>query len=245
MKTDKDFFLRFPVGAIFGTIVGIILLSISIDFLGYIDFLKEFLFILKFIKNAFGIVVLLYFSFEILIYLLRFSPSKKFESHLSEIRKAFLEDATKDGSILIGDFISFRPWMEDEFYVKSKKGIPKIFIPVYLVAFTIKDDVIYIQEAKAQIQSKTYLLTGYYVVPTKIILSASFSQERILFPTKSGEIGATSYSIQIRTSGGEVKVELFEEEILSKYGNISNLREEFVTKVMMTIRMLNRNYQNK
>ncbi|MEN3042026.1 MAG: hypothetical protein ABDH59_01785, partial [Fervidobacterium sp.] len=144
MKTDKDFFLRFPISAIFGTVVGIILLSISIDFLGYIEFLKEFLFILKFIKNTFGIAVLSYFSFEILIYLLRFSPSKKFESNLSEIRKVFLENATKDGSILIGDFISFRPWMEDEFYVKSKKRIPKIFIPLYLVAFAIKDDVIYI-----------------------------------------------------------------------------------------------------
>lgn len=244
MRTDKDFFQRFPIGAIIGIIIGILLLTLSFDFIGHFRILRDFVFIIEFLKNAIGIIILSYFSFEVLVYFIKFSSAKKFEKNLSEIRSAFLENVTKNGNTLIGDFISFRPWMEDEFYVKSKKGIPNIFFPTYLVAFTIKDKILYITEAKAMIQEKTYSISGYHVIPTKLISSSSFFQDRILFSSKLGETSATNYFIEIRTLSGTIKIPLFEEEILSKYGNVSQMKEEFITKIMMITRVLNKSSDN-
>lgn len=240
MKTDKDFFQRFPVGAVVGVVIGIFLLAFSIDFLEQIKFLRDFIFVLNFIKNTLGIIILSYYSLAILLYFIRFSPSKKFERNLSEINSTFLENVTKDGATLIGDFISFRPWMEDEFYVKAKKGVPNIFIPAYLVAFTIKDNVLYITEVKAQIQNKTYTIAGYHVIPTKIISCTSLSQERILFSSKLGEASATNYFMEIGTVTGRIKISLFEEEILSRFGYITQMKEEFLSKVMMITKILNK-----
>jgi len=240
VKSDKDFFQRFPVGAVFGVTIGILLLTVSFEFIGQFRIFRDFVFIVEFLKNTIGVIVIAYFSFEILLYFIKFSPTKKFEKNLSEIRSTFLENVTKNGTSLIGDFISFRPWMEDEFYVKSKKGIPNIFFPTYLVAFTVKDNILYITEAKAMIQEKSYSISGYHVVPIKLVSSSSFFQDRILFSAKAGEVSATTYFLEIRTVSGSVKIALFEEEILSKYGNINQMKEEFISKIMMIIRMLNK-----
>lgn len=240
MKSDRDFFQRFPTSSVFGITIGILLLTVSFDFIGQFRILRDFVFIIEFLKNTIGVIILSYFSFGILLYFIKFSPTSKFETNLSEIRSTFLKTVTKNGHALLGDFISFRPWMEDEFYVKAKKGIPNIFYPTYLVAFTVKDNVLYITEAKVAIQEKTYSISGYHVIPMKLISSSSFFQDRILFSSKFAETSATNYFLEIRTVSSSIKIALFEEEILSKYGNINQMKEEFITKIMMILKVLNK-----
>ncbi|KAF2962202.1 hypothetical protein [Fervidobacterium sp. 2310opik-2] len=240
MHSDKYFFQKFPIGSVITLLVGIFLFLVNLSFVEQIKYLREYNYLVHFAKNSIAFVLIVYSIPFILMYFIKFPNKKKFEMNLEEVKKNFLDNIkSKDGK-LIADFVSFRPWMNQEFYVKSVKGIPKIFIPIYLVSFTIKNDILYIIEAEVSINSKEYRISGYYLVHLSNIVSANLSQDRIFFSSSMGDAAAKVNFIEIIHSSGTIKIPIFEEELLSNYGNISPLREEYSLKVMTLLKYLNK-----
>ncbi len=240
MHSDKYFFQKFPIGSVITLLIGTFFLLINLNFVEQIKYLREYTYLVVFAKNFIAFVLIVYSIPSILMYFVKFPDKKKFEMNLEEIKKNFLDHIkSKDGK-LIADFVTFRPWMSQEFYVKSVRGIPKIFIPIYLVSFTIKNDILYIIEAEAIIHSKEYRISGYYLVLLPNIISANLSQDRIFFSSSVGDVAAKVNFIEIIHSFGTIKIPIFEEELLSNYGNISPLREEYSLKAMTLLKYLNK-----
>lgn len=238
--SDRDYFQKFPIFAVVWIMLSVVLLLISFDFLAIFKFFREtpqFIHWVHYVKNTIASVTIVYFSVQILIYLIKFSPMSKYQKNLSDVQNIFLEEIQKNKGNLLAEFVSFRPWMSDEYYVKINKNYIA-FIPLYLVVFYIKDGVLYINEARVKIKEKSYEVAGYHVIPMNIINSISLSQDRILFSTRFGDDSATVYFLEIRTSSGILRIPLYEEEILSRFFNLKEKKEEFINKVMMATKFL-------
>ncbi|MGC8955812.1 MAG: hypothetical protein ACP5JS_06970 [Fervidobacterium sp.] len=242
MKSDRDFFKKFPAKDLVLLIFGIILMIINFDFLAQIKYVRDFYLLIIFVKNTIAALLIIYSFVIIIMYFVKRTSTKTFLSNLEEVRKDFIAYITKNEKTLIADFVSFRPWMAEEFYVKSVRSVPSIFIPLYLVAFALKDNKLYITEAKVDVMNKEFQITGYYTYATTDLISTNLSQDRIMFSSSLGEnVGATVEFIEINTNAGITKIPLFEEELLSSFGNVKPLRNEFIQKVSMVISVLNRN----
>ncbi|MFN6992090.1 MAG: hypothetical protein ACK4MM_05155, partial [Fervidobacterium sp.] len=239
---DRKYFQKFPIASAIWVMIGVILFSISFDFLNILKFFREnpeFIHWINYIKTTIATIIIGYFSIYLLNYFIKFSSMKEYTRHLSDIHGIFLEELRKNGELL-ADFFSFRPWMSDEYYVKIDKGY-FAFTPLYLIGFYTKGNFLYISEAKARIKSKSYEITGYHVIPIKSIDSISLIQDRLLFSTVQGDDSATVYFFEVRTHSGTVKIPVFEVEILSRYANesqIEEMKKEFLSKIVILTRLL-------
>ncbi|WP_448378328.1 hypothetical protein [Fervidobacterium sp.] len=234
-KTDKNFFRKFPLLYVLVFSIGVILLFFDFSFL---SFLQNYMTILDFAKIGVSIILIASSIFEIIVYLFSFVPLSRYDRNFEELKALVVSQIRERGQTILGEFLSFRPWMTDEYFVKSKHGVPKYFYPVYYVIISIANNVLYINEVRFDIFNRAYHTVGYNVIPLKSILSAGFMQDRILFSTLSGEDSSTAYFLEIRTLSGVVKVPIFEEEVTNKFGNINNIRDENITKLTIIIQTL-------
>ncbi len=240
-KTDKNFFKKFPILYVLVFTIGLILLFLDLSFL---SFLQNYMTIVDFAKMGVGIILIASGIFEIIVYLFSFVPLSRYDRNFEELKALVVSQIRERGQAILGEFLSFRPWMTDEYFVKSKHGVPKYFYPVYYVVISIANNVLYINEVRFDILHKSYHIAGYSIIPLKTILSAGLVQDRILFSTASGEDSSTAYFLEIRTLGGTVKVPVFEEEVTNKFGDINNVRDETINKLTVIVQALTKQKSN-
>ncbi len=240
-KTDKNFFKKFPVLYVLVFAIGLILLFLDFSFL---SFLSDYMTIVDFTKMGISIILIASSIFEIIVYLFSFVPLSRYDRNFEELKALVINQIREKGQTILGEFLSFRPWMTDEYFVKSKHGVPKYFYPVYYVIISIANNVLYINEVRFDIFHRAYHTVGYNVIPLKSILSAGFMQDRILFSTLSGEDSSTAYFLEIRTLSGVVKVPIFEEEVTNKFGDINNIRDETINKLTIIVQTLTQQKSN-
>ncbi len=234
LKSDKYFFQKFPISSIVGALISLALIFIHLPNRVFGDYTS----LIELIKFFVGNIILTLSGIGIFLYILRFLSNKDFDKNLDEIKNNALNQAKRNNAVVIADFISFRPWMSNEYYVKSKKGFLKYFYPMYNVIFSVIDDGLIINELKISVSQKTWDVVGYHFVPINRIESISLTQDRILFTSYNGDNSATVDFIEIRTNEGSIKIALFEEELLSKSGDIKPLRDEFLSKLSFLIRTI-------
>ncbi|AFG35885.1 hypothetical protein QQE94_08515 [Fervidobacterium pennivorans subsp. shakshaketiis] len=234
-KTDRDFFRKFPLLYVLVFSIGVILLFFDFSFL---SFLQNYMTIVEFAKIGVSIILIASSIFEIIFYLFSFIPLSKYDRNFEELKTLVVSQIREKGHKILGEFLSFRPWMTDEYFVKSNHGVPKYFYPVYYVVISVANNMLYINEVRFDILHKSYHIVGYSIIPLKTILSAGLVQDKILFSTASGEDSSTAYFLEIRSLGGTVKVPVFEEEITSRFGDIKNIRDETIIKLTIIIQTL-------
>ena len=234
LKSDKYFFQKLPISSIVGVLISLALIFIHLPNRIFGDYTS----LIELIKFAVGNIILALSGIGIFLYILRFLSSKDFDKNLDEVKNAALNEAKRNNAVVIADFISFRPWMSDEYYVKTKSGLLKYFYPMYHVIFSVIDDVLIINELKINVSQKIWDVVGYHFVPINHIESISLTQDRIFFTNYNGDNAATVDFIEIRTKEGSIKIALFEEELLSKSGDIKPLRDEFLSKFSFLIRTI-------
>jgi len=234
LKSDKYFFQKLPISSIVGVLISLALIFIHLPSRIFGDYTS----LIELIKFAVGNIILALSGIEIFLYVLRFFSNKDFDKNLDEIKNNALNEAKRNNAVVIADFMSFRPWMSDEYYVKSKGGFLKYFYPMYYVIFSVIDDGLIINELKINVSQKIWDAVGYHFVPVNHIESVSLTQDRIFFTNYNGDNCATADFIELRTIGGSIKIALFEEELLSKNGDIKPLRDEFISKISFLIRTI-------
>ncbi|MGQ9856419.1 MAG: hypothetical protein ACUVQF_06750 [Fervidobacterium sp.] len=227
-KSDKSFFLKFPTKYLVLMIIGVILLFIDFS---NIELFSKYSMIVDFANIGISIVFIITGLFEIFIYLISFAPASRYDENIEKLRIQITDEIKKRGEIIMGDFLSFRPWTTDEYYVKAKSGIPRYFYPVYYVILSTKDNILLVNEYKLNVYNATYHLVGYQLIPTKSIVSQGITQDRILFSSVLGESASTNYFLEIRTVGGTLRIPVLEEEISESAGDISSIRSEFLNKI--------------
>jgi len=232
LKRDKYFFQKFPTLPIVGIIIAIVLLLIDLPS----DFIGKYTPIAKVTILVIGNIILIFGVIEIVSYIIKLLSMRDFKNNLEEVKNNAISEIKKTNSVFIADFLSFRPWMSDEYFVKSKDGVPRYFYPMYLVIFSVGDDILFVNEIKINVSQKTWSLAGYHAIPLEAISSVGLVQDRILFTNYNGDNSATVYFIEIATTGGSIRIALFEEEILSSNGEIKTIRDEFMSKIVFLIR---------
>ncbi|MEJ5257271.1 MAG: hypothetical protein WHS64_03390 [Fervidobacterium sp.] len=227
-KSDKSFFLKFPVKYLILMILGIIFLFMDFS---NIQLFSRYSMIVEFAKMGISIVFIITGLFEMMVYLFSFAPISKYDENIEKLKAQIVEDTKKRGETILGEFISFRPWMDDEYYVKAKNGIPKYFYPIYYVILSIKDNMLNISEYRLNVYKMTHHSVGYQVIPSKSIISQGFTQDRVLFSSVFGESASTTYFLEIRTLGGTLRIPILEEEISESFGDMSSVRNDFFNKI--------------
>uniref|UniRef100_A0A7C4CDY1 Uncharacterized protein n=1 Tax=Fervidobacterium thailandense TaxID=1008305 RepID=A0A7C4CDY1_9BACT len=238
-SNDRWFFRGFPYSGVVQTLVGIFLIILPLGtYVSYITFLTEYAFVFDWLKMFIGIVFLSLGALETLFYLVRFTSSRVYNTNLQEVVEQAINEVKRTGSSVLGTFLSFRPWMVGEYYVKTEKGVPRYFFPTYLVVFYLEQGNLVIREYRLHVKNKSYEVTGYHVCPVSSIVSLALTQDRIIFDTNTESASATVDFLELRTEGGNFKIPIFEEEILSSHGDISGLKEEVISKVLLIIKSL-------
>ncbi|ODN31062.1 hypothetical protein A4H02_01970 [Fervidobacterium thailandense] len=220
-------------------LVGIVFLVLPLGtYVSYFKFLADYAFVFDWLKTFIGVVFLSLGTLETLLYFIRFTSSKVYNSNLQDVVEQILTEVKRTGSSVLGTFLSFRPWMSGEYYVKTEKGVPRYFFPTYLVVLYTEGGNLVVREYLLHIRNKTYEVVGYHVCPISRIVSVGLTQDRLVFDTGTESVGATVDFFEVRTEGGSFRVPIFEEEILSSYGNIGTLKEEMISKVSLIIKLL-------
>ncbi|AMW33362.1 hypothetical protein SAMN04488510_101123 [Fervidobacterium changbaicum] len=234
-KTDKSFFKKFPIGYALTLAVGVALLYLDFSF---VSILKDYMTIVDFTRIGLSIILIASGIFEIIAYLFSFVPTSRYDKNIEELKTIVVNQIREKGHSVLGEFLSFRPWMESEYYAKSRRGVTKYFYPVYYVVLSTANNVLYVTEVRLNILNKSFHMVGYNILPLKSIISAGVVQDRILFSTLSGEDAATTYFLEVRTIGGVVRIPVFEEEISSKFGDIRDIRDDVFRKLTLTVQLL-------
>jgi len=238
-RTDKNFFTKFPFKSLPVLIIAFALLIIDFSFVGdYIAILNDFLWLIDITKTIISAILIASGVYEIIIFLFNFVPLSRYDKHFEELKTQIITEIKSKNQNILGEFLSFRPWMVDESFVKAKEGFPKYFYPLYYVVLSMSNNKLNITEYRLNIYEKTYHVVGYNVVPINTIISAGIVQDRILFTSLSGEGAATVYFLELRTTGGNIKIPLLEDEITGRHGNIKELRDEMLLKVVTTIKSI-------
>ncbi|WP_448375369.1 hypothetical protein [Fervidobacterium sp.] len=238
-KTDKNFFTKFPFKSLPVLIVAFALLIIDFSFVGdYITILSDYLWLIDVTKTIISVILIASGVYEIIIFLFNFVPMSRYDKHFEELKTQIITEIKSKNQNILAEFISFRPWMVDESFVKAKKGLPKYFYPIYYVVLSMSNNILNIREYRLNIYEKTYHIAGYNVVPINTIISAGIVQDRVLFTSLSGEGASTVYFLELRTIGGNIKIPVLEEEISGRHGNVKELRDEMLLKVATTIKSI-------
>lgn len=238
-SNDRWFFKGFPFSGVVQASVGIFLIILPLGtYISYFKFLAEYAFVFDWLKMFIGIVFLSLGALETLLYFIRFTSAKVYNSNLQDVVEQAVNEVKRTGSSVLGTFLSFRPWMVGEYYVKTEKGIPRYFFPTYLVVLYLEQGNLVIREYLLHVKNKSYEVAGYHVCPVSRIVSFGLTQDRIVFDTGTESSSATVDFLEFRTEGGSFRVAIFEEELLSNYGDISVMKEEMISKVSLIIKSL-------
>ena len=133
------------------SIIGV-LVSLALIFIRFPNnIFGDYTSLIELIKFIVGNLILVLSGIEIFLYVVRFLSTKDFEKNFNEIKTSALNEAKKNNAVVVADFVSFRPWMSDEYYLKSKNGFLKHFYPMYYVIFSIIDDVLFVNELKINV----------------------------------------------------------------------------------------------
>jgi len=238
-RSDKNFFTSFPWSSLVLLVIGFVILLIDLSFIAsYISILEDYMWFIDITKAIISIFLIAFGIYDVIIFLFNLAPMSRYDRHFEELKTQIADELRNKNQKIIAEFVSFRPWMSNEYFVRARTGLPKYFFPLYYVVISIQNNILIINEYRLNIYEKSYYISGYNVLPIRSIVSAGIIQDRILFNSNFGDSAATVYFLEFRTIGGNVRIPIFEEEITGRYGELKNMRDEMLLKTMSILKTI-------